>query len=272
MNPRPIGVFDSGLGGLTAVRQLRRLMPSEHIIYFGDTARVPYGNRPRETLLQYARQDMRFLNSFDLKIVVVACGTVSTNCLQDLRQDSSVPVIGVVEPAVERAAKATRSGKIGLVATRASVNSGAYERALEKIDPALQMQTLACPLFVPLVEEGRFQPGDVVIETVAREYLEPLRKSDVDALILGCTHYPLLSRVIGNMMGAEVRLIDVGAESALACRDLLAAADALADDGQKGGVSCYTSDRAADFQHLASLFLGEDLTGRVEQVDISQYG
>ena len=270
MNQRPIGVFDSGLGGLTAVRQLRRLMPSEHIIYFGDTARVPYGNRSRETLLQYARQDLRFLSGFDLKAVVVACGTVSTNCLQDLRQGSDVPVIGVVEPAVARAAEESRSGKIGLVATRASVASGAYERALGKIDPALEMRALACPLFVPLVEEGRFQAGDVVIETVAEEYLAPLRESDVDVLILGCTHYPLLSQVIGNVMGQSVRLIDVGAEAARACRDRLEAEDALAD-GQKGGVSCYTSDRAVNFQRLASLFLGEDLTGKVEQVDISRY-
>ena len=269
MNPRPIGVFDSGLGGLTAVRQLRRLMPSEHIIYFGDTARVPYGNRSRETLLQYARQDLRFLSGFDLKAVVVACGTVSTNCLEDLRQDSSVPVIGVVEPAAARAAALTKSGKIALVATRASVASGAYERALEKADPLLEMRALACPLFVPLVEEGRFRPGDVVIETVAEEYLAPLRASGVDVLILGCTHYPLLSQVIGNVMGPDVRLIDVGAEAARACRDMLAEADALGSG--KGGVSCYTSDRAANFQRLASLFLGEDLTGRVEQVDISQY-
>ena len=175
MNQRPIGVFDSGLGGLTAVRQLRRLMPSENIIYFGDTARVPYGNRSRETLLQYARQDMRFLRTFDLKAVVIACGTVSTNCLEVLQAESDMPVIGVVEPAVERAAALTRSKRIGLVATRASVTSGAYERAFHRSDPALEIHALACPLFVPLVEEGRCRPGDVVIETVAEEYLAPLR-------------------------------------------------------------------------------------------------
>jgi len=270
MNPKPIGVFDSGLGGLTAVRQLRRLMPSEQIVYFGDTARVPYGNRSRDTLLQYARQDLRFLNRFDLKAVVVACGTVSTNCLLDLRRDSPLPVVGVVEPAVVRAAQLTASGKIGLVATRASVASGAYEQALAKINPDLEMQTLACPLFVPLVEEGRFRPGDAVIETVAREYLEPLRASQVDTLILGCTHYPLLSAVIGDVMGHDVQLIDVGAEAAGACRDLLVSQDALAG-GQEGGVVCYTSDRAVNFQRLASLFLGEDLTGKVVQVDISRY-
>ena len=169
MNPRPIGVFDSGMGGLTAVRRLRRLMPSENIIYFGDTARVPYGNRSRETLLQYARQDLRFLESFDLKAVLVACGTISANCLEDLRPDSGIPVIGVVEPAVKRAAAETKTGKIGMVATRASVSSGAYERALARTAPGLEMRSLACPLFVPLVEEGRFRPGDVVIENSMRK-------------------------------------------------------------------------------------------------------
>ena len=270
MNPRSIGVFDSGLGGLTAVRQLRRLMPSENIIYFGDTARVPYGNRSRETLLQYARQDMRFLSSFDLKAVVIACGTVSTNCLEELRGESGVPVTGVVEPAVERAAAATRSGRIGLVATRASVASGAYERAFHRADPALEIHALACPLFVPLVEEGRCRPGDAVIETVAKEYLEPLREAGVDTLVLGCTHYPLLSEVIGGVMGPEVSLVDVGAEAARACRDLLAAQGALAER-EAGSARFYTSDRAVNFQRLASLFLGEEAGGTVEQVDISQY-
>ena len=270
MNQRPIGVFDSGLGGLTAVRQLRRLMPSENIIYFGDTARVPYGNRGRETLLQYARQDMRFLRTFDLKAVVIACGTVSTNCLSELQAESDMPVIGVVEPAVERAAALTGSKRVGLVATRASVVSGAYERAFHRADPALEIHALACPLFVPLVEEGRCRPGDVVIETVAEEYLAPLREAGVDTLVLGCTHYPLLSEVIGGVMGPDVALVDVGAEAARACRDLLAARDALAKR-EAGSARFYTSDRAVNFQRLASLFLGEEAGGTVEQVDISQY-
>ena len=270
MNPKPIGVFDSGLGGLTAVRRLRRLMPSENIIYFGDTARVPYGNRSRETLLRYARQDMRFLSQFDLKAVVIACGTISTNCLEELRRESDLPITGVVEPAVQRAAELTRSGTVGLVATRASVGSGAYERAFRALDPDLEVRALACPLFVPLVEEGRCRPGDVVIETVAREYLTPLKEAGVDTLVLGCTHYPLLAEVIGAVMGPEVALVDVGAEAARACRDLLAARDALAE-GREGSARYYTSDQAADFQRLSSLFLGEDAGGLVEHIDISQY-
>ena len=270
LDARAIGVFDSGLGGLTAVRQLRWLMPSENIIYFGDTARVPYGNRSRETLLQYARQDMRFLSRFQLKAAVVACGTVSSNCLEELQAESAIPITGVVEPAAARAAALTRSGRVGLVATRASVASGAYERAFLRLDPGLEIKALACPLFGPLVEEGRCRPGDVVIETVAREYLAPLREAGVDTLVLGCTHYPLLAEIIGGVMGPDTALVDVGAEAARSCRDLLARRDALADR-PAGEARFYTSDRAANFQRLASLFLGEDGAVQVEQVDISQY-
>ena len=270
MNQKPIGVFDSGLGGLTAVRQLRQLMPSENIIYFGDTARVPYGNRSRETLLKYARQDLRFMERFDLKAVVIACGTISSNCLEELQADCGVPLTGVVEPAAARAAALTGRGKIGLVATRASVGSGAYERAFHRVNPALEIHALACPLFVPLVEEGRCRPGDVVIETVAREYLAPLRQEGVDVLVLGCTHYPLLRDVIGEIMGPGVTLVDVGAEAARACRALLTEGDALARR-EAGEARYYTSDRAADFQRLASLFLRENVVGHVEQIDISRY-
>jgi glutamate racemase len=270
LNQRPIGVFDSGLGGLTAVRRLRELMPSENIIYFGDTARVPYGNRARETLLKYARQDLRFLRSFDLKAVVVACGTVSTNCLEALQAESDIPIVGVVEPAVRRAAALSRNRRVGLAATRASVSSGAYERAFYRQDPALAVHSLPCPLFVPLVEEGRCRPGDAVIETVAAEYLAPLREAGVDTLVLGCTHYPLLTDVIGAVMGPGVSLVDVGAEAARACRDLLAAADGLAE--RASGSACfYTSDRVVDFRRLAALFLGEEGPVEVRQADITQY-
>ena len=270
MNQRSIGVFDSGLGGLTAVRQLRRIMPSENIIYFGDTARVPYGNRGRETLLKYARQDLRFLAGFDLKAIVIACGTVSTNCLEDLQAESAVPVVGVVEPAVQRAAALSRVRRVGLAATRASVSSGAYERAFRRLDSSLEVHSLACPLFVPLVEEGRCRAGASVIETVAAEYLTPLRERGIDTLVLGCTHYPLLTDVIGAVMGPEVALVDVGAEAAAACRELLEGRGDLACRPE-GSASYYTSDRASDFQRLASLFLGEDVTGQVQQIDISKY-
>ena len=271
MDRRPIGVFDSGLGGLTAVRQLRAQLPSENIIYFGDTSRVPYGNRSRDTILKYARQDMAFLRSFDPKIVVIACGTVSSNCLSVLQAEAGIPVIGVVEPVARRAASLTKNRKVGLIATRASVSSGAYEGAFRRIAPAAEVYSQACPLFVPLVEEGHFRVGDRLIELAAEEYLPALKAAGVDTLALGCTHYPLLAEVIGQVMGADVALVDAGAEAAKECQAVLEARDALADAGQDGFADYYTSDRAADFQRLASLFLGKDVMSQAWQIDITQY-
>lgn len=226
MDDRPIGVFDSGLGGLTTVRELCRLLPEEDIVYFGDTGRVPYGSRSRETIVKYARQDVAFLRTFDLKTIVIACGTVSTTALDVLAAENPIPVLGVVAQ--------------------------------------------PCPLFVPLVENGRFRPGDVVIETVAAEYLAPLKEAGVDTLVLGCTHYPLLEKVIGAYMGPEVRLINSGAEGARAAADCLRERDALAGPG-RGSCRCFVSDRQEDFSRLASTFLGWDVAQAVEQVDISQY-
>ena len=256
MDDRPIGVFDSGLGGLTTVRELCRLLPEEDIVYFGDTGRVPYGSRSRETIVKYARQDVAFLRTFDLKTIVIACGTVSTTALDVL--------------AARAAARATRSGSIGLIGTQASIRSGAYERLIRAENPAARVLAQPCPLFVPLVENGRFRPGDVVIETVAAEYLAPLKEAGVDTLVLGCTHYPLLEKVIGAYMGPEVRLINSGAEGARAAADCLRERDALAGPG-RGSCRCFVSDRQEDFSRLASTFLGWDVAQAVEQVDISQY-
>ena len=169
MDLRPIGVFDSGSGGLTAVREIRSILPSENIIYFGDTSRVPYGSRSAEILLHFAKQDVRFLRTFDIKALVVACGTVSTTALPQLQaENGDLPMLGVVEPSCRRAAASTRNKRVGLIATAASVRSGAYERTIAGLDGDITVISKACPLFVPLVENGRFQPGDTVIETVAR--------------------------------------------------------------------------------------------------------
>ena len=267
MDDRPIGVFDSGLGGLTTVRELCRLLPEEDIVYFGDTGRVPYGSRSRETIVKYARQDVAFLRTFDLKTIVIACGTVSTTALDVLAAENPIPVLGVVAPAARAAARATRSGSIGLIGTQASIRSGAYERLIRAENPAARVLAQPCPLFVPLVENGRFRPGDVVIETVAAEYLAPLKEAGVDTLVLGCTHYPLLEKVIGAYMGPEVRLINSGAEGARAAADCLRERDALAGPGR----GSFVSDRQEDFSRLASTFLGWDVAQAVEQVDISQY-
>ena len=271
MDGRPIGVFDSGLGGLTTVRELCRLLPGEDIIYFGDTGRVPYGSRSRETIVRYARQDVAFLRTFDLKLIVIACGTVSTTALEVLAQENPIPVLGVVAPAAAAAARATRNDRVGLIGTQASIRSGAYEALIHKEDPAAQVFSQPCPLFVPLVENGRFKPGDVVIETVAAEYLAPLKAAGVDTLVLGCTHYPLLEGVISAQMGPEVTLVNAGAEGARAAAARLAELDALS--GRDGGGTCryFVSDRQEDFSRLASIFLGWDVTGAVGQVDISRY-
>lgn len=270
MDQRPIGVFDSGLGGLTAVREMRRLMPSENIIYFGDTSRVPYGGRSPEILLKYARQDVHFLRSFDIKAVLVACGTVSTTALPQLQAENDLPILGVVEPACRKAAAMTRNRRVGLIATAASVRSGAYERTLHRLDETIHVVSRACPLLVPLVENGRYQPGDAVIETVAREYLEPLRQEGLDVLILGCTHYPLLTDIIRGIMGPEVSLVNAGAESVHTLHDALARRQLLAPEGIGQALLC-TSDRPEGFGQMARRFLQEEPTAPVRLVDIERY-
>lgn len=271
LDKRPIGVFDSGLGGLTAVRELRRLLPGEDIVYFGDTGRVPYGSRSKETIIKYARQDVAFLNTFDLKAIVIACGTVSATALEVLRSENTIPVLGVVDPTAKVAANHSKNGKIGLIGTETTIRSGAYERALATLRPEAQVFPKACPLFVPLVENGRFQVGDAVAELVVEEYLSPLAQAGVDTVIMGCTHYPLLRSVIEAYMGPAVRCIDSGGATARRVADLLSDMDAL--NGQTGGGKCryFVSDSTDGFAKPASLFLGEDVTEDVTQIDITAY-
>ena len=269
MDQRPIGVFDSGLGGLTALRELTALLPREEFIYFGDTGRVPYGSRSRETIIRYARQDVAFLRRFDPKAIVIACGTVSTTALDVLREENAIPIFGVVGPAARAAAAATQNGKIGLIGTSASIRTGAYQRAISPLRPDAEFTAAACPLFVPLVENGRFRPGDLVAETVAAEYLTPLKRAGVDTLVLGCTHYPLLREVIGAFMGPGVALIDVGARCAGYVAARLEELDLLSGRESACAPRFFVSDDTGDFARLASLFLGEDVTRNLEQVDIS---
>ena len=268
MDNRPIGVFDSGLGGLTAVREIRSILPSENIIYFGDTSRVPYGGRSGETILKYARQDVRFLRTFDVKAVLVACGTVSSNALPQLTAENDVPMSGVVEPACRRALELTGNRRVGVIATAATIRSGAYERVIRELDESVEVLSKACPLFVPLVENGRFHTGDCVIETVAREYLQELKDAGIDTLILGCTHYPLLTEVIAGVMGGSVQLINTGAEAARELKRTLQASDSLAE-GQ-GSTVLYTSDAPTGFAALAGQFLRRDVPD-VRHVNIEEY-
>lgn len=271
MDIRPIGVFDSGLGGLTAVRELKRLLPRESIIYFGDTGRVPYGGRSRETILKYARQDVAFLRTFDLKAIVIACGTVSATALETLAAENPIPLLGVVEPAGLAAVAATGNKKIGLIGTQASIRSGAYEKVISRADPSVQVTSAPCPLLVPLVENGRFRPGDIVAETVTGEYLAPLRDVGVDTLVLGCTHYPLLKPLIAAYMGQGVRLIDAGEQCARSTAELLVENDALAPESRRSCCRYFVSDSVEGFSHLASIFLQEDVAADVSQIDIDEF-
>lgn len=271
MDNRAIGVFDSGMGGLTTVRELVKRLPGEDIVYFGDTGRVPYGGRSPETILKYARQDVAFLRTFDLKAIAIACGTVSTIAVDTLAAETPLPVIDVVEPAVEAAVAATKQGKIGLIGTKGSIQSGAYERLLKKIRPEVTVTAQACPLFVPLVENGHFAPGDPLVELVVEEYLEPFKRQGVDTLILGCTHYPLLAEAIGQYLGPEVTLINSGAACAGKVARLLKSSGSR-NEKTTGGVHRYfVSDSVSGFSALASVFLGEDVAGHVEQIPIEQY-
>ncbi len=270
MDRRPIGVFDSGLGGLTAVRELMRLLPAEDIVYFGDTGRVPYGSRSRDTIIKYARQDVAFLRTFDLKAIVIACGTVSTTALEILAAENPIPVLGVVAPAAQEAAQATQNGRVGLIGTQATIRAGAYERKVAALRPGTTVTSLACPLFVPLVENGRFRPGDMVVESVVAEYLEPMKAAGVDTLVLGCTHYPLLTDVIRNYMGREVRLVNSGAAGARQVAALLTETDSLSDKTKDGTRRYFVSDSVDGFSNLATIFLGEDVHGDVTQVDITE--
>lgn len=271
MDRRPIGIFDSGLGGLTAASELSRLLPGEDIIYFGDTGRVPYGSRSRETILKYARQDVSFLRSFGLKAIAIACGTVSTVAIRELKEENDIPLVGVVKPTGLAAAAATKNGKVGLIATRASVQSGAYEEIIAGVDPKIQVTARACPLLVPLIEDGRIHEGDTVIETVLSEYLAPMKEAGVDTLVLGCTHYPLLKKIISRQMGEQVTLVDTGEQCALRMAEILRERDLFANDERQGRRQFFVSDAPEGFIRTASLFLGEELRGGIERVDIDRY-
>lgn len=262
-----IGVFDSGLGGLTCVRELRRVLPNESIIYFGDTGRVPYGNRSAETIHKYALEDVRFLLGKRVKMVVAACGTVSS-VAGDAGDGLSVPFTGVVVPAAKAAVAATRNGRIGVIGTAATVASGSYVKEIARQSLGAQVFAQACSLFVPLVENGFIDASDILVKETVRRYLEPLKNQDIDTLILGCTHYPILRDAVADYMGERVTLIDSGAAAANYVRELLGAQDMLAYDSNEAKYRYYVTDAPQGFTSVASLLLGEDISDKVERVSI----
>ena len=264
MDKRAIGVFDSGLGGLTSVKRLVELLPDEDIIYLGDTGRVPYGSRSKETIIKYTREDVDFLIKYNVKAIVVACNTVSAAALDTVEKEYDVPMIGAVDAAVKRALEVTKNGKIGVIGTAATINSGIYPRKIDEMSKNAQVFTKACPLLVPLVENGRINRGDIVTETVVREYLEPVIEAGVDTLILGCTHYPLLMDIIRDIAGDGVVLVNSGGVTAEYVARWLEENDML--NGSGGSIEYYVTDDTGSFGEMASLFLQSDVRGIVEKV------
>lgn len=257
MNAAPLGVFDSGIGGLTVAHALFECLPHESVIYFGDTARVPYGPKSPDTVRRYSGEILDFLVARGVKMVVVACNTSTAHALDYLRHRSPVPVLGVIEPGARAAVSATRAGRIGVIGTVGTVASGAYERAIKAIRADVTVVSRACPLLVPLVEEGWFDHP--ATELVAREYLQPLQAAGVDVLVLGCTHYPLLKRLLERVMGPDVRLVDSAAETASAVRRELEANGLLAPAGGHAFRRFVVSDDEQHFRRIGARFLGEHL-------------
>lgn len=266
-----IGVFDSGLGGLSAVKEFMHVLPNEKIIYFGDTGRVPYGNRSRDTIKKYAFQDTAFLLKHNVKMVVAACGTVSSVAGKELENSLSVPYTGVVNPTAFAAAHKTKNGKIGVIGTSATISSHSYKLRLEKLNPELRVYEQACPLFVPLVENGVIDRNDKIAQLVVEKYLEQLKAEGIDTLILGCTHYPLLKEVIFDYMGKNVTLVDSGYETAVYAAKILKEQNLLNDDKETKNPEFFVSDTPDGFESVAGLFLGRDMDHTVTQIDIEQF-
>ena len=280
MDSRPIGVFDSGLGGLTTVKKLVELLPGEDIIYLGDTGRAPYGSRSGETIVKYARQDAAFLAGFNIKAMIVACNTVCSAAFDTIDSTYDMPVYEVICIPAGAAASLTKNGKIGVIGTSATIRSGAYEAALKKIDDELFVISKECPLFVPLVENGRTADDDKAALIIAEDYLASLREAGIDTLILGCTHYPLMQGVISNVIGEGVELVDSGAETAkLAAYDLMRRGLLCQRGGEPwqrgageaegfrcGTIKYYVTDSVEGFSVPAARFLGSDTRGMVEQI------
>lgn len=258
-----IGIFDSGLGGLTAYKELHTLLPAGDFVYFGDTGRVPYGSRSREILTRYARQDIRFLLRQGADVILAACGTVSSVVLDDIRSEFSVPLFGVVDASANAALAATKNGKIGVIGTGATISSGAFAKKIAAANPRAVVTSIACPLFVPLVENGYIGRECEVTKRVAADYLAPLCEAGIDTLILGCTHFPIIADIIGDLLPG-VTLVNSGAA---------AAAEVAAVCGKSSGsgsASFFVSDSPVNFDAVARVFLGGE-TIRAKKVDIEAY-
>ncbi len=266
MENRGIGVFDSGLGGLTVVKELRKLLPNENIMYFGDTARVPYGSKSERVVIKYSKEITRFLKTKDIKILIIACNTASAMALEAVKEEIDVPVIGVIKPGSRRAVNTTTSKKIGIIGTRGTILSNSYLKEIKNIDGDIIIKQKPCPLFVPLIEEGMIE--DAVTLEIANRYLEEFRK-EVDTLVLGCTHYPMIKNIIRKAVGENVILIDSAEETAIEVRDVLYNRRILRGE-TNGKVDFYVSDAPEKFVEVGRFFIG-DILSKAEVVDIEKF-
>lgn len=267
----PIGVFDSGVGGLTVVKELMHQIPNERIVYFGDTARVPYGSKSGETVTRYARQIVRFLQQQEVKAIVVACNTASAYALDKLEKEVDIPIIGVVKPGAKVAAEVTKNGRIGVIATEGTIGSRIYSRYIKEINQEVNVIGRACPLFVPLVEEGLLQ--DPVTDEIAKRYLTELIDIDIDTLILGCTHYPLIRSTVGRIMGENVRLVNPAYETARELKELLKEKALLNEEESRLGDNKYrffVSDSAEKFKRFANSIIKYGILS-AKTIDIEKY-
>lgn len=267
----PIGVFDSGVGGLTVAREIMRQIPNEKIIYFGDTARVPYGSKSQETVTRFSRQIVRFLQTFHVKTIVVACNTASAYALDVLEQETDIPIIGVVKPGARTAAEVTKNGRIGVIATEATIGSQIYTQYIKELNKDVTIYGKACPLFVPLVEEGLWQ--DPVTDEIAKRYLTELIDIDIDTLILGCTHYPLIRSTLGRIMGDKVSLVNPAYETAIELKTMLETRGLLNQEAPRLGTNqyqFYVSDGAEKFKRFANSIIKYGILS-AKTINIEEY-
>lgn len=265
---RPIGLFDSGIGGLTVLKEVLTELPDESYVYFGDTARVPYGNKSKDTITRFSMQNVQFLQSLDVKLCVVACHTASSLSLRELQERFyPMPMIGVIEPAARKAVEVSRGKRVGVIGTKATISSGAFEAELKRIDKSVRVFSTACPLFVPLVEEG-WTSGEIV-EKTARTYLEPLRDFGIDTLILGCTHYPVLAEAIGAVLPG-VELVNAARETAHEAAAVLNRMGARASAGERHDLRLFVSDEPEHFRQMGERFFGRPI-GSVVKISADSY-
>jgi glutamate racemase len=267
MDNRPIGLFDSGIGGLTVLKEITEQLPGEDIVYFGDTARIPYGTRSKETVIKYVLQSFRFLMTKDIKAIVIACNTASALAMEEAQKEFDIPIIGVIEPGAKAAASITRNSKIGVIGTEGTINSQSYQRKIRKMLPSAEIIGVACPLFVPIVEEG-WENSDIAYMT-AKKYLLELKEHNIDSLVLGCTHYPVLRYTIDKVLEGKVTLVNPAYETAKALKVLLKENNLLSSKLDDGIQRFYVSDDPEKFKRIGGNILRKEIVS-IEKVDIEK--